>query len=71
MDLWIVPAWSFKNKEVFQIRLVDRPRALFRFVPAWALKNGKVFRIGLDFMVSVLLSASVEIVGVSRMRDLV
>ena len=25
MDLWIVPAWSLKNKEVFQIGLLDRP----------------------------------------------
>ena len=38
-------------------------------IHAWSLKNGEVFRIGLDFMVSVLLSASVERVGVSRMRD--
>ena len=31
--------------------------------------NKEVFRIGLDFMVSMLLSALVERVGVSRMRD--
>ena len=35
-------------------------------VPAWSLKNWEVFWIGLDLMVTVLLSASVEIVGVSR-----
>ena len=40
-------------------------------VPAWSLKNGEVFRIGLDFMASVLLSASVERVGVSHMQNFV
>ena len=39
------------------------------FVPTWSLKNKVVFWIGLDFMLSVLLSALVERVGVSRMRD--
>ena len=38
-------------------------------VPAWSLKSGEVFRIGLDFMVTVLLSASVKRVDVSIMRD--
>ena len=34
LDSWIVPAWSLKNEEVFQIELVDRPRVLFRIGPA-------------------------------------
>ena len=25
LDLWIVPGWSLKNKEVFRIGLMDRP----------------------------------------------
>ena len=36
-------------------------------VPACGLKIKEVFRVGLDFIVSVLLSASFERVGVSRM----
>ena len=38
MDLWIVPAWSLKNKEVFRIGLVDCPRV--------ERKNKELFRIG-------------------------
>ena len=26
LDLWIVPAWTLKNEEVFRVGLVDRPR---------------------------------------------
>ena len=26
LDLWVVPAWSLKNKDVFRIRLVDHAR---------------------------------------------
>ena len=26
LDLWTVPAWNLKNKELFRIGLVDRPR---------------------------------------------
>ena len=37
--MWIVPAWSLKNKKVFRIELVD--------APAWSLKNKEVFQIGL------------------------
>ena len=39
LHLWIVPAWSLKNKEVLRIELVDRP--------AWIPKNQEVFWIGL------------------------
>ena len=61
MDLWILPAWSLKTK-----RCSRKDSGIFH---AWSLKKKEVFQIGLDFMVSVLLSASVERVGVSRMRD--
>ena len=54
---------------MFRIGCIDCPRVLFRIIPTWSLKNTEVLRIGLDFIVSVLLSASVEIVGVSRMWD--
>ena len=30
MNLFIVPEWSLKNKEVFHIGLVDRPCVLFQ-----------------------------------------
>ena len=42
MDLWIVPAWNLKNKEVFLVELVDRPHVLFQI----GLKNREVFQIG-------------------------
>ena len=41
-----VPAWRHKNKEVFQIGLINRLCVLFRIVPAWSLKNREVFPIG-------------------------
>ena len=53
---WIGHAWSLKNKELFQIALVDHPQGLNSWtvvldrpssiVHAWSLKNGEVFQKG-------------------------
>ena len=58
---WIGHAWSLKNKGLFRIGLVDRPRGLDSLTlpedwtpgpslvdrPLWTLKNKELFRIGL------------------------
>ena len=38
---WIIPTWSLKNKEVFRIGLLDRPRVLFRIGSAQSLTTGR------------------------------
>ena len=49
MNFW-TDLWSIKNKEVFQIRLIDLPVwEVFDslIVPVWSLKNNELFRVGL------------------------
>ena len=46
LDLWIVPVWSLKKKEMFCTGIVDCPCVLFRLSPSRALKVGEVFQIG-------------------------
>ena len=59
--------------EVFRIGRVDCPCVMFRIVPAWSLENGEGFQIGptllLSFFYTMLLSAHVERVIVSRRRE--
>ena len=68
-DLWIVHAW-----EVFDLWIVHVWEVFDSWiVPAQSLKNREVFQIGpkyfVQFFDTVLLSAHVERVSVSRMRD--
>ena len=61
MNLWIVPAWSLKNKEVFRIVLVDGRRVLFRIGPGFIIcKNLGVPRCVVHVAASFCLVSPLE-----------